>query len=129
METPRIKTYPPEAVIAEKFQALVALGAANGRMKDYYDLWAIPKSVPIASQQLDAAIRATFERRQTVIPRNRPSGLSSDFFKDDIKQRQWRAYAQSIAVTDLALEEVVEAIWALVGPACVRIHDSGLEST
>jgi len=29
-------------VIAEKFQAMVALGVLNGRMKDYYDLWADP---------------------------------------------------------------------------------------
>ncbi len=42
METPQIRTYPPATVIAEKFQAMVALGIANGRMKDYYDLWAIP---------------------------------------------------------------------------------------
>ena len=30
----------PSTVIAEKCQAVVALGVINGRMKDYYDLWA-----------------------------------------------------------------------------------------
>src|SRR3546814_173610 len=40
---PEIRTYPPTSVIAEKFQAMVALGIANGRMKDFYDLWAIPQ--------------------------------------------------------------------------------------
>ncbi|MDB5709806.1 MAG: hypothetical protein JWL96_1876, partial [Sphingomonas bacterium] len=43
MESPQIRSYPPAAVVAEKFQAMVALGIANGRMKDYYDLWAVPK--------------------------------------------------------------------------------------
>lgn len=68
MERPQIRTYPPGTVIAEKFQAMVALGIANGRMKDCFDLWAIPNSVPMADVDLDAAIRATFERRRTAIP-------------------------------------------------------------
>src|SRR3546814_3832841 len=44
MERPSIRAYPPAQVIAEKFQTMVALGLANGRMKDFYDLWAIPKA-------------------------------------------------------------------------------------
>lgn len=44
MEQPNIRSYPPEAVIAEKFQAVVALGLTNGRMKDLYDLWAVPQT-------------------------------------------------------------------------------------
>lgn len=35
---PQVRSYPPATVIAEKFQAMVALGVLNGRMKDYYDL-------------------------------------------------------------------------------------------
>jgi predicted nucleotidyltransferase component of viral defense system len=74
MERPRIRAYPPAQLIAEKFQAVVALGLANGRMKDYYDLWAIPKAMPIDDQALDTAIAATFERRTT--PMVEVDGLS-----------------------------------------------------
>jgi hypothetical protein len=35
LDAPVIRAYPPEAVIAEKFQAMVALGIANRRMKDF----------------------------------------------------------------------------------------------
>jgi predicted nucleotidyltransferase component of viral defense system len=42
MDEPEIRIYPPASVIAEKFQVMVALGIANGRMKDYFDLWATP---------------------------------------------------------------------------------------
>ena len=35
---PRILVYPPETVVAEKLQAMVALGPVNSRMKDFYDL-------------------------------------------------------------------------------------------
>src|SRR5690606_6742925 len=37
--TPVVATYPKETVIAEKLQAMVMLGMANSRMKDFYDLW------------------------------------------------------------------------------------------
>ena len=121
MESPRIRSYPPAVVIAEKFQAMVQLGVINGRMKDYFDLWAIPQVISIPDLELDAAIGATFERRRTPIPSARPPGLSSIFFEDTGKQAQWRNYARSIQVTDLALGEVTDAIWSLVGPCCVRL--------
>lgn len=41
MERPNIRSYPPETVIAEKCQAMVALGL----MKDFHDLWSVPKSL------------------------------------------------------------------------------------
>ena len=73
MERPNIRAYPPEQVIAEKFQAVVALGLANGRMKDFYDLWAVPKVIPVDENALDTAIAATFGRRATPIPIECPS--------------------------------------------------------
>ena len=68
-----MRAYPPATVIAEKFQAMVALGVLNGRMKDYYDLWAIPHALDIHADDLDAAIIATFNRCQTAVPAERPS--------------------------------------------------------
>jgi predicted nucleotidyltransferase component of viral defense system len=121
MAPPNVRAYPPALVIAEKFQAMVALGVANGRMKDYYDLWAIPKALRINRKDLDAAIRATFVRRKTAIPIERPPGLSTALLDDEIKQRQWRAYAASIELVDVSLDEIIEAIWTLVGPACQRL--------
>ncbi|EJL51648.1 hypothetical protein PMI09_04438 [Rhizobium sp. CF122] len=121
MESPRIRSYPPAVVIAEKFQAMVALGVINGRMKDYFDLWAIPQVVSIPDEELDAAISATFVRRRTSIPSTRPPGLSSAFVEDSGKQTQWRNYARSIQVTGLPLDEVTDAIWRMLEPCCSRL--------
>jgi len=121
MDAPEIRAYPPATVLAEKFQAMVALGIANSRMKDYYDLWALPSTIAIVADELDAAIAATFARRKTAIPKDRPPGLSAEFAQDETKQRQWRAYAASIDLERVSLDEIVEAIWALVGPACARL--------
>lgn len=35
---PRLRAYPRETVVAEKVEAMVQLGLANSRMKDFYDL-------------------------------------------------------------------------------------------
>lgn len=120
MEAPEIRIYSPASVIAEKLQAMVALGAANGRMKDYFDLWAIPRALEIAPEELDAAISATFGRRGTPVPAERPPGLS-DAMLTDAKQAQWRAYAASLDLKDLAFEEVIDAAWYLVRPSCDRL--------
>lgn len=118
---PQVRAYPPATVIAEKFQAMVVLGILNGRMKDYYDLWAIPRAVDIAAGDLDAAIRATFARRGTAIPQDRPPGLSPEMSSDEAKQRQWRAYAASLELENLSLDPIIDAIWDLVGPSCARL--------
>lgn len=38
--TPVLQGYPKETVVAEKLEALTALGMLNNRTKDYFDLWA-----------------------------------------------------------------------------------------
>jgi len=121
MEDAKIRAYPPATVIAEKFQAMVALGVINGRMKDYFDLWAIPRSLPISEDALDAAIEATFARRNTEIPMDVPPGLSEAFSHSSDKIRQWEAYSRSIDFQGISLEEVTQSIWALVGPSCQRL--------
>jgi predicted nucleotidyltransferase component of viral defense system len=121
LPVPRIRSYPPATVVAEKFQAMVALGVLNTRMKDYYDLWAIPRNVTLTPEQLDAAIEATFKRRATAIPAERPPGLSMEFIQDEAKQRQWRAYANAIELKGVDLGIVVDAAWELVGPSCKRL--------
>jgi hypothetical protein len=121
LPVPQVRAYPPATVIAEKFQAMVALGVLNGRMKDYYDLWAIPRAIGIVDEDLDAAICATFERRGTPIPNERPPGLSAEMAGDGEKQRQWRAYAASLELDNVSLEAIIDAVWDLVGPSCARI--------
>lgn len=47
---PEIRTYPVYTVIAEKFQAMVALGVANSRIKDFYDIWVIASGMELDGQ-------------------------------------------------------------------------------
>lgn len=116
-----IRAYPPETVIAEKFQAIVMLGVANGRMKDYYDLWALPRVLSIEPAALDAAIAATFARRETVIPSVAPPGLTTAFSDNRQKAEQWMTYAETIGLQAVSLPQVVAAIWAYLSPSCARL--------
>jgi hypothetical protein len=36
--------------MAEKFEAMVKLGLTNGRMKDFYDIWALSREFDLARQ-------------------------------------------------------------------------------
>ncbi len=91
---PRIRAYPCEAVVAEKFHAMVVLGAANTRMKDFYDLVVISVGFAFSGSTLAAAIAATFERRATPIPVAQPASLSPAFYADAARATQWRRYLQ-----------------------------------
>ena len=66
---PRIRVYPPETVVAEKFDAMVQLGMTNSRMKDYFDLWFMSRHYEFNGPTLAAAVRANFRAPRDVDPR------------------------------------------------------------
>ncbi len=98
MPTPRLRAYPPETFVAEKFQAIVALGMMNSRMKDFFDLWAIAETFSFDGPVLAEAIRATFDRRQTVVPAEAPIALTPAFVEDGTKQSQWQGFLRRTAI-------------------------------
>lgn len=107
MPAPRLRAYARETVVAEKFQAIVVLGRANSRMKDYYDLWILSRSFDFERNRIAKAISATFERRRTAIPEHTPDGLTPAFAEDAQKQQQWEAFKREVAIDPGPLAEVV----------------------
>jgi predicted nucleotidyltransferase component of viral defense system len=97
MPSPHLRAYPPETVIAEKLHAMVILGMANSRMKDYYDVWMLMTTFELEGERLSRAIRATFGRRDTAVPAAIPEGLSRAFAEDPGKLRQWHAFARNLS--------------------------------
>ena len=110
MPSPHLRAYPPETVIAEKFHAMVALGRANSRMKDYYDVWMLTNAFDLEPERLRRAIAATFARRNTEIPASVPDGLSDVFSADPGKQRQWDAFARTLSGQVPKLDPVVREL-------------------
>lgn len=95
---PRLRAYPRETVVAEKFQAMVRFAALTSRMKDFYDLWAIATIFDFQGPVLAEAIRATFERRQTTLPLATPAALAPEFAEHPTKQAQWQGLLRRTAI-------------------------------
>lgn len=95
---PKLRAYPLYTVVAEKFQAMVWLGIANSRMKDFYDIWIIMQRYSFEGQILSQAVEATFARRKTLLPTNAPLALTPMFANDAAKQTQWKAFLRKNAL-------------------------------
>jgi predicted nucleotidyltransferase component of viral defense system len=123
---PRLRAYPREVAVAEKLQALVQLGMANTRMKDFYDLWMLARQFDFEGERVAQAIAATFERRRTPIPAEAPLALTSEFHADAAKLTQWRAFLRRGSVTEAPeLATVVELIAVFVMPPAAAARAGG----
>ncbi|MHB8399775.1 MAG: nucleotidyl transferase AbiEii/AbiGii toxin family protein [Candidatus Limnocylindrales bacterium] len=109
---PKIRAYPKETVIAEKYEAVVRLGIANSRMKDFYDLWAMARNCDFDGKKLSDAIRATFERRRTALMKAVPTAFTPEFYEDKTKLTQWRAFLNKrlAAVEEIPLSDVAKGL-------------------
>ena len=112
MPSPHIKAYPIETVIAEKIETIVSKGVINSRMKDFYDLRILSQEFEFDGGNLSNAINATFERRGTSIPNDRPIAFTEEFYANPDKQLQWQAFLRTSKLDDTKLEfqEVVNDI-------------------
>jgi predicted nucleotidyltransferase component of viral defense system len=116
---PKLRVYPRESVVAEKLEAMVHLGIANSRMKDFFDVWFLARTFAFDGAVLSAAIRATFERRATPFPTEAPLALTQAFAADTTKSTQWKAFMArgKLAPADLTLAQVVSGIAPFLWPA------------
>lgn len=112
-----LKAYTPETVVAEKFEAIVKLGLANSRMKDYLDLDLLLNSGEIDRQSLAEALQRTFRRRKTPLPKTLPVGLTEEFWSDDLARRRWQAYVNRNRLNVSSLEDVCQRIGREILPA------------
>ena len=118
LPAPRIPAYPVETVIAEKLQAMVALGMLNSRMKDFYDVRMILRQFSFEGPKLAEAIRATFKRRRTKIPKSIPTALSNEFAMDIEKGTQWKAFLNRSGLEEITLElpQIIDEIRVFLIP-------------
>jgi predicted nucleotidyltransferase component of viral defense system len=116
-DTVHLLAYPIESSIAEKLQAMVALGNANSRMKDFYDVWICSKHLDFNADSLLKAIDATFKNRETPIPTEGIDAFTATFVEEH--RAQWNAFVRKIGEKELvdALDRVVEDIQSFAGPA------------
>ncbi|MEA2030902.1 MAG: nucleotidyl transferase AbiEii/AbiGii toxin family protein [candidate division Zixibacteria bacterium] len=125
---PRIRAYNKETQIAEKLQAMVFLGMANSRMKDFYDIFILSKTSSFDGMTLVKAIKETFKRRGTHIPEDKPLALSGEFANSTDKINQWKAFINRSNLDDFNIDfpQLIQALGAfLLEP----LHAAGVEES
>ncbi len=121
-QAPVLRVYPVYTVIAEKYHAMVMLGQANSRMKDFYDLAVINRRTALDSSTLARTIAATFARRNTALPLRVPFpqgalwhwGFYASFV---LLALIWYAFAAIKLVANVWLVPAVVLAMVLLAPA------------
>jgi predicted nucleotidyltransferase component of viral defense system len=122
---PRLRAYPREVVVAEKFHAMVIRGLANSRMKDFFDLWMLSTMFEFTGLRLSEAIGATFERRNTPLPANSPLALTEEFYNDPGKKVQWNAFLRKgrLNIQENDFGKVVSLLRGFLMPPTLALVD------
>lgn len=119
LPAPRLRAYPRELTIAEKFEAMVQLGTRNSRMKDFHDVWALAGAFAFDGLPLQRAVAACFERRGTPWTGEAPRVLGPLFYDEPEIAARWRNYVAAASVLSAPpsrFGEVGERVVAFLGP-------------
>jgi hypothetical protein len=119
LPAPRLRAYPRELTVAEKFEAMVKLDTQNSRMKDFHDVWALAGAFEFDGGALQRAVSACFERRRTPWREEAPRALTTAFYHLPELATRWRNYLAAgavLAVPPARFEEIGERIIAFLGP-------------
>jgi predicted nucleotidyltransferase component of viral defense system len=114
-KSPRLKSYPKESMVSEKFHAMIRHAQLNSRFKDYYDLWLIADNFEFEVQSLQKAMEKTFAQRNTAIPVERPAGLTAEFAETN--RDRWTKFLNKSNLQNKDVEnfaDVVERIWMFI---------------
>ncbi|OGI44838.1 MAG: hypothetical protein A2637_05775, partial [Candidatus Muproteobacteria bacterium RIFCSPHIGHO2_01_FULL_65_16] len=123
---PRVLTYSREAVVAEKFEAMVVLGARNSRIKDFFDVHYLATHFPFEGVELAEAIRCTFDRRKTPLPEEVPVGLTDEYWRQAGRDTQLRAFMRRTRMdaTSEKISEIAPMLRRFLLPPCEVLHNS-----
>lgn len=125
LPAPVVSAYPRETVVAEKCEALVKLGMANSRMKDFHDLSSLAGQFEFDGSILALAITKTFAKRKTAVPTDVPTALTAEFYQHNSKRQQWTAFTQRnrLYIEPRELAEVVTRVAAFLIPVLESLPD------
>ena len=108
-DIPHIYSYSIESTLSEKFEAIVSLGLANTRFKDFYDIYVLLQSKNIDDEVLKQALVNTFSNRNTTF--NDIVVFDKNFSSDAERQKRWNAFTKKkTALMQVSFEDVVLTI-------------------
>jgi len=120
---PKLRAYPVESIIAEKFEIMLKLEALNSRMKDFYDIYCLSHSYDFSGEVLKCAIESTLKTRQTVIA-GIPVIFRKEFRDDRMKQKQWGAFLRKTRLENVSKDfaEIMKRVTDFLMPISLSIN-------
>ena len=123
MDAPEVYAYSIYSVIAEKFEAFVSLGLANGRYKDFYDIYVLSANYDLNGNELKNAIVETFMHRETTF--DDIVAFEPDFIEDTVRQVRWNSFIKKKkAMMKIEFEEAIEQSKKLLLPIVEAIEQN-----
>lgn len=122
MESPEVYAYSIYSIIAEKFEAFVSLGLANGRYKDFYDIYVLADTYDLSGGELKRAILETFTHRKTDF--SDIVAFEDEFASDETRQGRWNAFVKKKkALVNVEFESAMQLIKTLLLPIVDSINN------
>ncbi|AOZ94891.1 nucleotidyl transferase AbiEii/AbiGii toxin family protein [Paenibacillus crassostreae] len=116
MNMPEILVYSNDSVVSEKFEAMISLSENNSRMKDFYDIYTLARSVEFDGRTLYEAVFETFQQRMTNVEREHVI-FTPDFYSNSKRNMMWKNFMSNLKLEEeLSFIEVMEIINIFLKP-------------
>lgn len=116
-----INAYSLESCIAEKFEAIVSLGYANSRFKDFYDLYILSGKYDFNGSKLQSALIETFDHRKTSF--KIIDAFNEGFSNNPVIQSRWKSFTKKKKIhINVSLKETIEKIYDFLEPVVTSIE-------
>ncbi|EQM52895.1 abortive infection protein [Lactiplantibacillus plantarum EGD-AQ4] len=107
-----IYAYRPERILAEKLQTILERSIANTRMKDFYDIYAIPKYTNISHDVLLNAFKVVMTERNTLNIWNTYEFVLTEIRNDKGMHKLWQSYAdEQTFIHELTLDQTLDVAY------------------
>lgn len=122
MDAPIIYAYSLASMVAEKFEAIVSLGYANSRYKDFYDIYILSHKVDFDGLDLSTAIAETFKHRNTAM--DDIVIFEEGFLEDRTHNSRWKSFVgKKRAMMQIELSEAINGIHIFLDPIIEGIRN------
>ena len=108
-----ILAYNLETVLAEKMETVIARGAANTRLRDYYDLYILQNEYThvINMEQFKEAFLATSKKRNSIQLIAEGNRILKEIEDSEVMQELWKGYQKKFSYAeDISWERVMVSI-------------------
>jgi len=101
--------YRPERMLAEKLQTMLERGLANTRMKDFYDIYIIPKFAVIDYHVLSKSFKIVMAERHTLDLWETRNFVVDEIRIDERMKNYWNSYkAKNSFVGNISLDDITD---------------------